>query len=744
MFDHQITIKRLHQIDEIVNKNLDLLASNVPLAREDAGGDDATSIQKKVEHDQDQNRVLQIGIIGRVKAGKSSLLNALFFNGENILPQAATPMTAALTTLSYGDHPTMKVEFFTEDDLQTFKRLSEEHERVIEDALQVMLSMRQKRMDSSNSMPARPAALSLNDSSIDNMRELVKKDIASKNPTGASASDIWQSVVNAGGVKFAPKNDDIKLKSIGELQGQLEKYVGAKGKFTPFTKCLHLELPFEGLRDLRIVDTPGLNDPIVSREDRTQKMLSQCDVAFVVSPAGQFLSAQDLELLERLNDKKGITEVYVIASQFDNQLFGQELRACNGSLPDLISMQRVSLARQAKNVFSKLVEHRQEFRKLIDDSERRVLTTSSVAYALTHQKPAQWSDSAKHIHGRLLKIFPDYFSSAESTQQWLGNLSGLPTVLQAVSDVRSKKDETLAERLGNYLKSQEIASRKYASCLLKSVQDQKNKIETTDIADTNNQFKDIEKVSRLGANKVNDLFDEGIEIITTEVAKELKRIIKNNFEEATQATDSAQSSDSVRVEKDGALGWIARKFGTGGYEERNVHAIEASVVRRSIDTFRDTLGDELTAKVMEISRGWRKELKKDILAALRVSIGDANVDVDILDQGIRKALLLIRDLPEPELPPMPEELSANGRLKGWSANNFQTAAYEYIKELKEFGNVFVKEVKKTLNEMNQIRLGDEVFGELLSETQKLKEQLNNKHATVERLSRLIDDLKKVA
>ena len=46
---------------------------------------------------ENENRDLTIAIVGRVKSGKSSFLNALVFNGESILPQAATPMTAALT-----------------------------------------------------------------------------------------------------------------------------------------------------------------------------------------------------------------------------------------------------------------------------------------------------------------------------------------------------------------------------------------------------------------------------------------------------------------------------------------------------------------------------------------------------------------------------------------------------------------------------------------------------------------------
>ena len=44
----------------------------------------------------ENNRKLKIGVVGQIKAGKSSFLNSLLFDGKDFLPKAATPMTAAL------------------------------------------------------------------------------------------------------------------------------------------------------------------------------------------------------------------------------------------------------------------------------------------------------------------------------------------------------------------------------------------------------------------------------------------------------------------------------------------------------------------------------------------------------------------------------------------------------------------------------------------------------------------------
>lgn len=61
------------------------------------------------------NKNLSIGIIGQVKAGKSSLLNTLLFNGESILPTAATPKTANLTRICYGEEPMLVVHFYEKE-----------------------------------------------------------------------------------------------------------------------------------------------------------------------------------------------------------------------------------------------------------------------------------------------------------------------------------------------------------------------------------------------------------------------------------------------------------------------------------------------------------------------------------------------------------------------------------------------------------------------------------------------------
>ncbi|GAA8079615.1 hypothetical protein Kazakh3172_09440 [Helicobacter pylori] len=85
-------------------------------------------LEKTLKGMQAENRGLKVGIIGRVKAGKSSLLNALIFEGKDVLPKAATPMTASLTILKYAKTLSAEVEFYSPKDIAELKN---EHERYV-------------------------------------------------------------------------------------------------------------------------------------------------------------------------------------------------------------------------------------------------------------------------------------------------------------------------------------------------------------------------------------------------------------------------------------------------------------------------------------------------------------------------------------------------------------------------------------------------------------------------------------
>lgn len=99
-----------------------------------------------------------------------------------------------------------------------------------------------------------------------------------------------------------------------------------------------------------------MNDPVKSREIRTISLLKECDAIFVIIPAGQFLSNNDLDMMDMITRKEGISELYVISSLVDDQLFGSEINRKAGSLPDVLKDITEKLARQMKKTLLEKIE----------------------------------------------------------------------------------------------------------------------------------------------------------------------------------------------------------------------------------------------------------------------------------------------------------------------------------------------------------------------------------------------------
>lgn len=131
-----------------------------------------------------------------------------------------------------------------------------------------------------------------------------------------------------------------------------------------------------------------MNDPVKSREIRTISLLKECDAIFVIIPAGQFLSNNDLDMMDMITRKEGISELYVISSLVDDQLFGSEINRKAGSLPDVLKDITEKLARQMKKTLSNLKVKNEEvdtmFDQLIEQSDDRLILVSSICHTISN------------------------------------------------------------------------------------------------------------------------------------------------------------------------------------------------------------------------------------------------------------------------------------------------------------------------------------------------------------------------
>ena len=114
--------------------------------------------------------------------------------------------------------------------------------------------------------------------------------------------------------------EDKSFSGVNDLQDILEQFVGANGQFTSVVKCLTIQMRDDRLKDLRIVDTPGVNDPVVSREQRTREFLRSCHGVFFLSYSGHFFDSTDVDFLTNRIGSQGVGTVVLIASKFDSVL----------------------------------------------------------------------------------------------------------------------------------------------------------------------------------------------------------------------------------------------------------------------------------------------------------------------------------------------------------------------------------------------------------------------------------------
>jgi len=182
----------------------------------------------------------------------------------------------------------------------------------------------------------------------------------------------------------------------------------------------------------------------------------------------------------------------------------------------------------------------------------------------------------------------------------------------------------------------------------------------------------------------------------------------------------------------------------GGYEEVSVQTVETKLVRDAINAFRNVLRDDLNIYIEKKNIRWRNDISKAIIARLRDEIGDEHVSNDDIRRITKSILLGICDLPAPQLPDLPPELSTTGRLQGGSVSPFMGAAGKYMDALKEAGDNFSRNVEQTLKDVQCTQVGALIFGSLHDEAESLMQQLQNKRFTADKYLRLQKALQDVS
>lgn len=393
-----------------------------------------TTLETEIQRAQQDARKLSIGIVGAMKAGKSSFLNACIFGGKDVLPKAATPMTAALTRIRYSETPQATVHFYERKDWEKI----EDNAQKYEEQLNTKYSNYCKIYDRSHADSTEGVC-----SKQVFERTLFQQDVSE---VLKSAKELTQMVGSNSAILEHLGDADVLD---GDIMAKLQDYVGARGRFTPIVNYVELEVNLPELEDLEIVDTPGLNDPIVSRSYATRQFLRACDVVILLSPCSQFMDANTVGLMANGLPDNGVRKVIVVGSKLDSGLLNEP----KGSFAVASQHALNSYKGQFRNTMQQAMRNNPRRAGILEKiSESDLLFVSSTCSSMARkQKQHQPLSPAENlVLQNLHSNFPDF------DETLLSSIGGINKVLKTLEAVRQQKAEIIHGRNNTLLETAQI------------------------------------------------------------------------------------------------------------------------------------------------------------------------------------------------------------------------------------------------------------------------------------------------
>ncbi|MGL2915793.1 dynamin family protein [Helicobacter pylori] len=735
-------------------------------------------LEKTLKELQDTNRDLKVGIIGRVKAGKSSLLNALIFEGVEVLPKAATPMTASLTVLKYAQNLSAEVEFYSPKDIA---ELENEHERYVREFNRIVdeevkkqkekqsLANRAKEgfrnvgnkvLGRNKSTEEAPKERVLSDEKINERAERIAKSELEKDIKLVSSHDQYEKMKKSGLTNTETKDSRIQANSLQELNQKLLQFVGADGKYMPYTKVVRISLNNPNLKDLEVIDTPGVNDPIASREERTKALLKDCDVVFMISPSNQFLTDSDMSLFDRVSNKEGLQEIYFVASQADSAALSMsEVEKSHQHLPTALENAQKALSSQLNNIMGKLIENypnqREVFEKAIKNG---VILASGVCFSMhkDFNNQASWERNQKteEYHNALRNLrdaYPDAFSSDDKSKESLLFLSNMGAIEERLEKAAQRKEEIISQRLQDYAQSQANNLHNLITQLLQDLEDEKKRVKNADMGAIKKQIVVYQNLSNEIETGFDGVYEEFILHFIKNTRDGLDGTLTKAIKKASALAQNEEEEEyyTERVKQGGVWGSFKRNFlswadDDAGYDEvsRTRVVVKAGAVVDYLIEMHKSCKKALNDSVGSFKIVFRKELYAKVFPVLRQIIRDD----DLIDEmAFKKSVDAVTDKIKFEEfhYTLPSEIGAKtGFLKGDGAVQFIQSVEKHLRDFEAETENDVKEyctdLRKNLEKQD---FANGVLSKLKKDMQNLNNQVQNKGQSIAQLDAQIKALK---
>lgn len=503
------------------------------------------------------NDVLTIGVIGQMKSGKSTFLNAFVFE-DDILPLATTPMTAALSVITYGEQKKIIAEFYSIDEWE------------------------EQKMQASRS--------------LDNLSDSERLKVQSA-----------QEVV---------KRSEILGGNIGSYLGKTQEdsfdnlieYVGANGKYVSITKSVKIFYPKEYLKGVEVVDTPGFNDPIVSREERTKEFLHKADVVLLMLVANKPFDATDRDILFNTVRQSGVGKVLIGINKYD-------IPYGNGEFEDTIN----NYVKEGLNITCK--EYSED--PLVSILRQTESVTLSSEMALFSEMPMSKVKANEAYAFRWNKLCDDF---GISSQKEMFEKSHLERLTKAVKEVISKeKVEILLAKPTNAIIAAGNKKKSDIETELSKLQMLILDLEKPD-DELDERLEQLSKASKRINKKIDGLGDDldiGFREIVRKGRNEMEDLVDKTCRELDSEIDGLglfKDPDSIIPRLDGKLQTLQTRTLKHHVEDLAMQA--KSSINREVSEFLSDAEDVLMKYVPEMdSQDFIKKIKREI----QIEIEDKDV-----------------------------------------------------------------------------------------------------------------------
>ena len=214
------------------------------------------------------NPDLQIAIVGTIKAGKSTFINALL--QDNIATTDVTPETASLTKFIYKEENKLLVKFYDE----------KEWKKILAD---------------------------IEKSEKEDKGKVFKEEFESSGAKNIESQYIGKS------------DETIEVSNIEDLKNKVEKYTSKSSPINYFVKELTVYLNNENMpKDVTIVDTPGLDDLIAIRSNKTKDYIKEANAVIVCVDSSR-LQGEEYTTITQVFDnvEKDKYKVMILGTKID-------------------------------------------------------------------------------------------------------------------------------------------------------------------------------------------------------------------------------------------------------------------------------------------------------------------------------------------------------------------------------------------------------------------------------------------